>query len=383
MMNILVASDSFKGCLSSPQINDAIERGIRQVVPDSHVIKIPIADGGEGTCEALLYTLGGQRVTLTVHDPLMRPITAYYGILPNGTAIIEMAQAAGLTLLSEEERNPLYTTTYGVGEMVKDAMVRGCRDFIIAIGGSCTNDAGLGFFTALGYTFYDNAGNVLPGIGASLEKIATMDDAKVIPELANCRFQVMCDVTNPFYGPNGASFVYAPQKGADPKTVIRLDHGLRHVHRLIQEAFGIDLQTIPGSGAAGGFGGGLYAFLNAQLIPGIELLLELVNIDSLLKDVDLMFTGEGKIDHQSAMGKVLTGLGKRGSRYQIPVIALCGTVSDGYDDLFSMGITSVFSVLDEPLTAEQALHPEMTLKRIERTSANIMRAICACRQSAP
>lgn len=374
-MKVIVASDSFKGSASSQRVNEAITRGIKKVDNTIDVIQIPIADGGEGTCDVLIQALGGEKVYVRVHDPLMREMTAYYGIINQHTAVIEMAQAAGLPLLAKDEQNPINTTTYGVGEMIKDAIHKGCRHFIIGIGGSATNDAGTGLLQALGFNFYDRHGKKLPGIGASLSAIDRIDDSEILPELKQCQFQVMCDVTNPFYGPNGASVIYGPQKGADPKMVEILDQGMRHFANLVNDYFNIDLQKVPGSGAAGGLGGAFHVFLNAQLTPGIELLFETIGMNTIVKDADLIITGEGKIDHQSAMGKVIYGIGRLGKEKNIPVVALCGTYTNEISTLYSIGITAVFSILTEPVSLDEAMATTSTLHRVESVTENIIRVL--------
>ena len=378
-MKIIVACHSFKGSITSTEANEAIAQGIQQVLPHTEVKLIPIADGGEGTCDAFIQSIGGEKITITVHDPFMRSIEATYGILPDQTVVIEMAQAAGLTLLNHEERNPLKTTTYGVGEMIFDAVKRGYRKFIIGLGGSSTNDAGLGLLQALGFIFYDSHGKELPGNGESLSNIQTIDDRNVIPELKECSFQVMCDVTNPLYGPVGASFVFAPQKGADHKMVKILDNGLRHFNQLVHETYGINLQEINGSGAAGGLGGALYAFLNAQLQPGIELLFEKINIEDIIQEADLIITGEGRIDQQSAMGKVLSGFGTLGKINDIPIVALCGSYTLPLTSLYQIGITAIFSILNEPMTLEDAMAKDKTVERLTHTTVNVIQTFISNR----
>ena len=321
---VVVASDSFKGCLTSIQVADAVEKGIHAIHPDCQVLKLAVADGGEGTIEALLTTMGGRNVKVKVQDPLGRPIEAEYAILKDGTAVIEMSKASGLTLLHLSERNPLHTSTYGTGQMIADALNRGCRKFLIGIGGSATNDAGMGMLEALGYRFLDAEGNVLKGVGLSLEAIMTIDTSAAIPELKSAEFIVACDVESPFHGPKGAAHVYAPQKGASPEMVDFLDNGLRHFADIIRSTTGKDISEMPGSGAAGGLGGALKAFLGADLKKGADMVLDVIGFDEIIKDADLVITGEGRIDAQTLVGKLPYAVARRASDANVPVIAICG-----------------------------------------------------------
>ena len=285
MKKIIIAPDSFKGSLSAIEVANAIEKGIYKVFPNCETVKIPIADGGEGTMETLVSAMGGAKVKVEVHDPLMRPIEVEYGLVENTqTAVIEMATASGLTLLNKEEQNPSITTTFGTGEIVKDALKRGCRTLLIGIGGSATNDAGTGMLRALGFRFLDKNGKETEGTGSALKSIYSIDESDVMPELKDAQFTIACDVTNPFSGPNGAAFVYAPQKGADEQMVKELDNGMESFRKLIEKEKGIDLNAVSGSGAAGGMGGGFVAFLNAQLKPGIEMVLQAIGFERYLRN---------------------------------------------------------------------------------------------------
>ena len=328
MKKIIVASDSFKGSLSSAEVAAAVAEGIRDVYPECKVVCLEAGDGGEGTSGALMKALGGSIVRCKAHDPLMRPIFAEYGISADGrTAIIDMAAASGLTLLRKEERNPLLTSTFGTGEMIADALRRGCRRVVVGLGGSATNDGGTGMLAALGIRFLDALGEALPGTGESLEKIVSADSSEAPTELADTEFIAACDVENPLCGPNGAAYVYAPQKGADAAATEALDRGLRNFGEIAETAFGPGILKAEGAGAAGGMGAGMLAYLNARLIPGAELLLDALDFDGLVADADLVITGEGRMDEQTLMGKLPLRVLRRAAAHGIPVIALAGSVS--------------------------------------------------------
>ena len=373
MKKIVIASDSFKGCLSSFEIACAAEAGIRKVLPDCEVVCIPVADGGEGTTEALVDAMNGHFVSCEVHDPLMNVIRAEYGILGDGiTAVIEMASASGLTLVPPEKRNPMLTTTYGTGEMIKDALRRGCSRFLIGIGGSATNDAGTGMLQALGYRFLDINGNELNKGGQILEHIARIDSEKVIPDLQEAIFTIACDVNNPFAGENGAAFVYARQKGADDAMIIRLDNGLKKFAAVIHASTEKDIEHISGAGAAGGLGGGFLAFLQATLKPGIQMVLEALDFDKHIHHADLIITGEGKLDRQTGMGKTPAGVLEAGKRRQIPVIAIGGAVEDT-DALLQQGFVAVLSIQPGPVSLEQAMDKAFASRQVERIVEQIIR----------
>ena len=375
MKKIIIAPDSFKGSLTSVEVADAIEEGIIKVYPNCETVKIPIADGGEGTMDTLRDAMGGKKVSIKVHDPLMRLIEVEYGMVNNGdTAIIEMAIVSGITLLSKQEQNPSITTTYGTGELIKDALERGCRSFLIGIGGSATNDAGTGMLRALGYRFLDKNGEETNGTGKSLHSICSIDESGAMLELKETHFIIASDVNNPFSGPNGAAFVYAPQKGADEQMTKELDDGLDSLRKLIVKEKGIDLNTIPGAGGAGGLGGGFVAFLNAQLKPGIEMVLEAVGFEKHLQNVDLVITGEGKLDKQTGMGKAASGILDAANKYSVPVIAIGGSVED-VESLIKRGFVSVFSVIRYPMPLEEAMQKDTTRKNIIQTTEQIMRTI--------
>ena len=371
MKKIVVASDSFKGCLSSMQVADAVERAVLQACPACDVIKIDVADGGEGTMDALQHTLGGQKVCIEVSDPLGRPVRASYVILEDGTtAVVEMAVASGLPLLSPEERNPLETSTYGTGQLIADALNKGCRKFLIGIGGSATNDAGMGMLQALGYRFTDAQGNVLCGCGESLEKVASIDASSASPALKESEFIVACDVDAPLYGPKGAAYVFAPQKGADTETVDRLDNGLKHFSEVVAKSKGAieDYAQTPGAGAAGGLGFGLMAFLNARLVSGINMVLDAIGFDSIIKDADLIITGEGRIDSQTLTGKTPYGVLQRAKLQGIPVVAIGGSVQLEPEETEAAGFASILQTTPPDTRIEDALNPKTA-------SRNIIRAI--------
>jgi len=373
MKKIIIASDSFKGCLSSLDVARAAEKGIRKVLPDCEVVGIPVADGGEGTTEALVDAMNGRFVSCNVHDPLMNRIQVEYGILGDDlTAVIEMASASGLTLVPPALRNPMLTTTYGTGELIKDALQRGCRRFLIGIGGSATNDAGTGMLQALGFRFYDTNGNELGKGGQILDQITYIDSANAIPALQEAVFTIACDVNNPFSGENGAAYIYGPQKGADAAMVRQLDNGLKHFATVIHDSLGKDIDSIPGAGAAGGLGGGFLAFLPATLKRGIQMVLEAVDFESRIQHADLIITGEGKLDRQTGMGKTPAGILAAGKRQQIPVIAIGGAVEET-DALVQQGFLAVMSIQPGPVSLEQAMDQTFAAVHVERVVEQIVR----------
>ena len=373
MKKIIIASDSFKGCLSSLDVARAAEAGIRKILPDCEVIGIPVADGGEGTTEALVDAMSGRYVECDVHDPLMNPIQVKYGILGDGvTAVIEMASASGLTLVPPALRNPMLTTTYGTGELIKDALQRGCNSFLIGIGGSATNDGGTGMLQALGFRFYDKNGMELGKGGQILEHIARIDFENVIPAIKESVFTIACDVNNPFSGENGAAFIYARQKGADDNMIRLLDTGLKKFAKVIHDSTGKDIDPIPGAGAAGGLGGGFLAFLPATLKPGIQMVLETLNFDRRIQNADLIITGEGKLDRQTGMGKTTAGILEAGKRQNIPVIAIGGVVEET-DALMQQGFLSVMSIQPGPVSQETAMEHSFAFAQVERIVEQIVR----------
>ena len=367
MKRVVIASDSFKGSLSSAQVADSIEQGLKSVCPDIECIKLSVADGGEGTVEALMDSLGGELIKCRVHDPLMRLIDASYVILGDGkTALLEMATASGLPLLAKEERNPLKTSTFGTGELIADALDRGCTSFLLGLGGSATNDGGMGCFEALGYRFLDSEGKLLRGCGENLCKVSVIDSSSVHPLLLEASFTVACDVDTPFCGPKGAAFVFAPQKGANPQQVQELDRGLAHFAEVIKYSTGRDISQVAGSGAAGGLGGGLLAFSRACLKPGIEMVLEAIGFDRIIEGADAVITGEGRIDFQTFKGKTPFGVMSHAAAKGIPVYAIGGCV-----DLSGVEDSSAFKRIVPAVSGEYDLEYVM---RTEVARSNVASA---------
>lgn len=375
MKKIIIAPDSFKGSLTSVEVANAIELGIKRVAPNCEIVKVPIADGGDGTMDTLVSALGGKKIKIKVHDPLMRPIEAEYGLVKNGgTAVIEMATASGLTLLSKEEQNPSITTTFGTGEIINDALQRGCHTFLIGIGGSATNDAGIGMLKALGFRFLDKKGEECDVVGNALQSIYSIDETGVSSKVYEAQFTIASDVDNPFSGTNGAAYVYASQKGANNKMVEELDKGLESFRQLIIEKKGIDLNTISGAGAAGGLGGGFVAFLNAQLKPGIEMVLQTIDFENHLQNADFVVTGEGKLDIQTTMGKAASGILDAARKKNIPVIAIGGSVEDK-EALLKRGFTSLFSTTPNGMSIEEAMQEETAKENIAQTAEQLIRTM--------
>lgn len=372
-MKILIASDSFKGSATTMEVADNIAKGLLRVCPEIEIEKLPVADGGEGTVETLVAGMDGDFVQVEVTGPLGERVKAKYGIIDDGMAIIEIAEASGLVLVEEEMRNPTLTTTYGTGELILSALERGLKRIYVGIGGSATNDGGMGMARALGYRFLDRDGNELPDGGGSLGQLDRIDVANVMPLLKDARITVMCDVENPLFGPDGAAFVYGPQKGADPDMVQLLDENLRHFSEILIRDMNADVAGIPGSGAAGGLGGGLMAFCGAELKPGIEMVLDILNFDGHLQDVDLVVTGEGRIDGQSAKGKVPAGVAKRAKKLNKPLVAIAGGVGAGAEGLYSIGTDLILPIVDGPMELRQAMDEVGIL--LERTGERLARII--------
>lgn len=367
---IVLAFDSFKGSASSTELADAARQAILGEIPQCKIAQFTIADGGEGTTAAICSAIESRVVECDTTDPLMRPISTQYNITPDGVAIMEMASASGLTLVEPHLRNPLVTTTYGTGEMILDAISKGCRTIILGIGGSATNDAAIGLLSALGIKFYDKEGN------PTLEmcKVVDFDTLEMNPAVKDTKFIIACDVNNPFYGDSGAAHIYSPQKGASPSQVEELDAGLRNFAALVKTKLGINLQEIPGTGAAGGMGGGLLAFLNATLKPGIDTILEMIGFDKEVADASAVFTGEGRIDSQSGMGKAIGGIIKLAQKHNVPVIAIGGSVADDVD-ADKLGLLAAMSIQQGPFSLEDSMKKENTLKNVEKTIKQITRLI--------
>lgn len=373
-MKILIACDSFKDALPALEACQAIGRGLGKALPGAELTLFPLADGGEGTAEILTWHSRGRRIGLEVSGPLFRPVAAAYGFSGDGqTAFIEMAAASGLPLLNPDERNPLLTTTFGTGELIRDAIGRGARRILLGIGGSATNDAGLGMAAALGYQFLDENEEALPPVGASLGRVRGIDGSRAWFSPESVKVEVLCDVDNPLYGEQGAAFIYAPQKGADDAAVRELDAGLRHFARLLEEKFGRGFADIPGAGAAGGLGAGAMAFLGATLRPGIEAVMELTGFDSRLPDTDLVITGEGKIDRQTLHGKLIYGIARRAQAQGVPVIALCGALPASPEEVEAIGLKAAFCIQNRPLGLAEALRE--TALNLERTAYQVGRVL--------
>ena len=353
-LRIVIAPDSFKGSMTALEAACAIERGLRKAMPDIATVKVPMADGGEGTARAIVEASGGRFITRTVSDPLGRPVRAAFGVAGDGkTAVVEMAAASGLTLLSPSERNPLKTTTRGTGELILCALGLGVTRIIAGLGGSATVDGGAGMASALGVRFLDRAGHVLPHGGGALSRLRSIDCMRQDPRLKSVEVIVACDVTNPLTGRHGASRVYGPQKGATPAMVRELDAGLAQLAKVISRDLGKDVLHTPGSGAAGGLGAGLIAFLNARLERGVELVMETVELEKHLADCHLVITGEGRMDGQTAFGKTAAGVARAAKQRGIPVIAICGSLGKDVRSVLDIGIDAYFSALQEPLEERQ------------------------------
>jgi glycerate kinase len=367
-MKVVIAIDSFKGSLSSIAAGEAAAAGIRDAIPDAETIVRPLADGGEGTVDALIAGMGGERRTVAVTGPMGRPVEAAYGILPGGTAVMEMAAAAGITLVAGEERNPLVATTFGVGEMIADAIRAGCRRFVVGIGGSATNDGGAGMLQALGFRLLDRAGQEIPRGGEGLARLDRIDRAAVLPELATCAFRVACDVTNPLCGAMGASAVFGPQKGATPEMVATLDAALAH----FAEVSGGEPEAA-GAGAAGGLGFAFRTFLGGELKRGVEIVLEETHLAEAIQDADLVVTGEGRLDAQTVMGKAPIGVAHLAKRLGKRVIAFSGCVTSDAGAVNEHGIDAFFPILREVTTLETALEKGHAAANLAATAEQVFR----------
>ncbi|MBO6149945.1 MAG: glycerate kinase [Clostridium sp.] len=364
-MKVVVAIDSLKGSMSSLEAGEAIKAGVLNVYPDAEVQVRPLADGGEGTVEALALGMGGTLHTVNVTGPSGRKADAVYGILADGkTAVMEMAQAAGITMVNDEERNPLRTTTYGVGEMICDAMEKGCRNFIVGIGGSATNDCGIGMLMALGYEFLDAEGKPVSMYGAGLEHIAEVRRDKVNPLLSECRFRIACDVTNPLCGPRGCSAVYGPQKGATPEIVEMMDGWMAKYAETVKKVFPDADPVYPGTGAAGGLGFAFKTFTNAVLESGIRIILDETKLEEYVKDADVVVTGEGRLDGQTVMGKAPIGVAEIAKKFDKTVLAFAGSVTSDAVACNDHGIDAFFPILRGISTLEEAMDGETARKNM-------------------
>ncbi|HDP70107.1 MAG TPA: glycerate kinase [Actinobacteria bacterium] len=360
-MKILIAPDKFKGSLSANKVASAIKRGIERVVPEVEVFVCPMADGGEGTVDALISAMRGKKIFLKATGPLGAPANSYFGILGKNRrgekiAVIEMAAISGLHFLSEEEKNPMLTTTYGTGELIKAALDKGCREIIVGIGGSATTDGGMGMAQALGAKFYHIKGHELGlGCGQLLKDIAKIDISLLDGRINETKFLAASDVDNPLCGPNGAACIYGPQKGATPAMVRELDEGLRHYTEIVKRDLSVDIKDVSGAGAAGGLGAGLMVFLGAKFRLGIELVMKAVDLRKRMKGIDLVITGEGKIDAQTANGKTPVGVSELAKRMKIPTVAVAGQVGEGAEILKKHGIEKIYSLMDIAGSVEEAM----------------------------
>ncbi len=378
-MKVVIAPDSFKGCLGALGVAQAMANGVHRVLPDAEVVLMPVADGGEGTVDAFLAGAGGHKFFQTVTGPLGRPVEAFFGVLADGTGVLEMAAASGLPLVGTAERNPLVTTTRGTGELVKAMLDWGCRRLVLGIGGSATNDGGVGLAQALGWSFRDAEGRELGPGGGTLGTLATVDGTNRDPRLAECELVVASDVTNPLVGPQGASAIYGPQKGASPAQVSLLDANLTHLADLVEAQLGYRVHDLPGGGAAGGLGAGLIAFCGARLESGIHTVLDTVGFNVAVGDADLVLTGEGRLDSQSVYGKVPVGVAERAKAVQssVLVVALAGGLGEGASEVYNHGLDAVFSIAEGPITLEesQARAAELLANAAER----VLRLLNKCK----
>lgn len=355
-MKFVIAPDKFKGSLSGFEFCDAVEKGLRMVFPKAEILKIPLADGGDGTIEVVQHYLKADTVELTVNNPFFKAVEATYLFSKHAKiAYIEMAEASGLKLLKENEKNCTSATSYGTGELIADALSKGAKEIILGIGGSATNDAGMGMAAALGYVFLDKNNHPLLPIGSNLIHVAGIDSSKLASQLQKVRVKVACDVTNPFYGQEGAAYVYAEQKGASPDDISNLDDGLQNFASVLKKEFGKEVQQISGAGAAGGMGAGAIVFLNAKLTSGIELIKEMAAFDAKITDADWIITGEGKLDGQTLSGKTIEGVLRSSKKQHIPVAALCGSVALSIDEQEKLGLTYVTSILRDVSNLDQAI----------------------------
>ena len=375
-MKIVVAVDSFKGSLSSTEASAAITEGFLKVDPTVTVKSYSLADGGEGTVETVISAMGGEWRSLSVNGPLRDEVISKYGeVVKTRTAVMEMASASGITLITEDRRNPLYTTTYGVGEMINDAIDRGARSFVIGIGGSATNDGGIGMLSALGFEFLDGEGNPVPDGALGLKALREIRTTGKRPELDECCFLIACDVKNPLCGENGCSSIFGPQKGATPEMVLDMDAWMKNYALLTATVIpGADM-NYPGCGAAGGLGFAFLNYLGAELKSGVELILDAINIEADLSDCDLVITGEGRIDGQSYMGKAPVGIAKLAKKYDKPVVAFCGCATKDASVCNDHGIDAIFPILKAPCTVEEAMQIPTSYRNLKETATQVLRLI--------
>ena len=371
MKKIIIIPDSFKGSASSLEVCNYIEKGVLKIIKDADIIKIPVSDGGEGTVESILYAAGGNIKKINVKNPEGKIIEAKYGIINKEKAVIEMAEASGLTLVDDKTRNPLKYSTYGTGEFIKDALNNNIKEILIGIGGSATNDCGIGMANALGYKFLDKDNNELEAIAENMIKVADIDDSNVDKRIFNIKITAACDVKNPLHGKNGATAVYGKQKGVTEESFDILDDGLKNIAKIIKEKFGKEIDYMEGAGAAGGLGGGLVAFCNAKLKSGIDAVLDIIDFESKIKDASLIITGEGAIDGQTKEGKVPVGVAKRAGN--IPVIAIVGEIREGAEIVYDLGIKSIMPLCTKAMTLEESISNTALL--VENASERALRFI--------
>lgn len=378
MKKVVLIPDSFKGTLSSTQICDIIEKRINIYFPDCDVVSIPVADGGEGSVDCFLTALGGEKINVTTKNPYFEDMNSFYGVIDNGnTAVVEMAASAGLPLV-EDRKNPLKTSTYGVGQLILDAASKGVKKIIVGLGGSSTNDGGCGAAAAIGVKFYNAKGDEFIPTGGTLYEIARIDMSAKSQILRGIDITTMCDIDNPMFGPTGASHVFGPQKGADPEMVLLLDKGIKHLSDVINKDLNKDLSEIPGTGAAGAMGAGMIAFFESKLQMGIETVLDTVNFSSVISDADMIFTGEGKIDYQSLRGKVVIGVAKRARKQNVPVTVIVGGADDNIDEAYNLGVTSIFSINKLPESFETSCYK--SVENMTFAVDNILRLIKSLRR---
>jgi glycerate kinase len=379
-MKIVIAPNAFKGSLTSPEVARAIDAGAKCALPEAETVLVPVADGGDGTARTLAEGTGGRLVPVTVTGPLGEPVAAEYGVLGDGlTAVIEMATASGLTLVPPERRNPLHTTTRGTGELIAAALDAGCRTLIVGIGGSATNDAGLGMAQALGARFMEAAGVEVPGTGEGLGRLAAIDVSGLDPRLRETTVRVACDVDNPLYGERGAAHVYGPQKGATPEVVRLLDAGLQRFAAVVERDLGLNVADLPGAGAAGGLGAALVAFCGATLQSGIDIVLDALGLEEKLPGAEVVFVAEGRMDFQTAFGKGPAGVAALAQRHGCTVLALAGGVSLAARELHQHGFTALASVTNEPMRLEEAMEPAKASELVTFAAEEMLRAYLAGR----
>ena len=373
-MKVVVAMDSLKGSLSSIEAGNAIREGILEIFKDAVVLISPLADGGEGTTDALIEGMGGEKVSLSVTGPDKKMVNGYYGyIKEKNLAIIEMAMAAGITYLQDGERSPYTTTTYGVGEMISHAIKKGCRKFVVGIGGSATNDGGTGMLDALGYDFYNQAGEIIHPTGGTIDEIVEIRSDNVMPELKECEFQVACDVDNPLCGKNGASYIYGPQKGASSEDCEILDQKMMKYAKVAEQFTQTAYTDAKGAGAAGGLGFAFLSFLQAKLGPGIELILEATGLEEKLKDADYVITGEGRLDGQTAMGKAPIGVAHLAKKYGKKVIAFAGGIAPDAKICHQEGIDAFFPMVRGVCTLEEAMDKKHARQNLQDVTEEVFR----------